>query len=598
MKKILKYSVLCAMAGAISLATSCADFLDTKPTGQLTEEEVYAQLETSAMAVAGLYDRNIQAMQGDNFTRQLVGTDEAMVVYARLLAQDGEGSFDTYSDRLNGNSAYLLKPWEAFWRIIAEANKVVDALNSNESDEAKQLVAEARFMRALAMFRVSVLWGEIPITDKAHVTEFGYKRQPLNVVWEFIINDFKLASDVLPLDQSDEQRPTRYAALAMLGKSLMYVPESTGLRDFAEADLCFLEIIGSGKFDLVPNYKDLWNNQAFEYPDIPASGTFPDRPDLIKTPDFKVNGKSESVFTIQFRRPPGNDSYINVWQWCAGTWESTEWFDGEAAWIAGYNFIRPTMFAYEDKNDVAGNHDYEFPDPVEGPQLKDKGEGVWEDGDLRKDASIRYEWYYYTNQYTDQPPLSFGVNNIADYRKGTNPFRWIHINERKSQLSGNMRDALNPAVKKWEDFRCDRFTNPDISMFRTHKPFAMIRYADILLLHAECLSETGQLGEAINIVQNQIRKRAWGDATPPVWNPGSPDEFRRMVMDERMRELAFEGWRRCDLIRTGLFVDLVKTRNDWTKAEPGHIDENNAHWPLPISEIVELGWTQNPGYTE
>ena len=84
----------------------------------------------------------------------------------------------------------------------------------------------------------------------------------------------------------------------------------------------------------------------------------------------------------------------------------------------------------------------------------------------------------------------------------------------------------------------------------------------------------------------------------PVWNPGSPDEFRRMVMDERMRELAFEGWRRCDLIRTGLFVDLVKTRNDWTKAEPGHIDENNAHWPLPISEIVELGWTQNPGYTE
>ncbi len=71
-----------------------------------------------------------------------------------------------------------------------------------------------------------------------------------------------------------------------------------------------------------------------------------------------------------------------------------------------------------------------------------------------------------------------------------------------------------------------------------------------------------------------------------------------MIMDERMRELAFEGWRRADLIRTGKFVELVKSRNDWTIEQPGYINENKIHWPVPLTEITEFGWTQNPGYIQ
>lgn len=64
----------------------------------------------------------------------------------------------------------------------------------------------------------------------------------------------------------------------------------------------------------------------------------------------------------------------------------------------------------------------------------------------------------------------------------------------------------------------------------------------------------------------------------------SQDEFRANIMDERMRELCFEGWRRIDLIRTDKFVDLVKARNQWAH-ESGTIQDFHERYPIPDTEI-------------
>lgn len=80
----------------------------------------------------------------------------------------------------------------------------------------------------------------------------------------------------------------------------------------------------------------------------------------------------------------------------------------------------------------------------------------------------------------------------------------------------------------------------------------------------------------------------------------SQDEFRDKIMDERMRELCFEGWRRIDLIRTDKFVELVKERNQWAK-ESGTIQEFHKRYPIPDTEIETNDdyepEDQNPGYT-
>ena len=86
------------------------------------------------------------------------------------------------------------------------------------------------------------------------------------------------------------------------------------------------------------------------------------------------------------------------------------------------------------------------------------------------------------------------------------------------------------------------------------------------------------------------------------WNSGmSKDEFRDKVMDERLRELCFEGWRRIDLLRTNKFVELIKERNRWAK-ESGTIQDFHKRYPIPDTEIKTNDAfgpeDQNPGYSK
>ncbi|MCA1920307.1 MAG: RagB/SusD family nutrient uptake outer membrane protein, partial [Flavobacterium piscis] len=83
------------------------------------------------------------------------------------------------------------------------------------------------------------------------------------------------------------------------------------------------------------------------------------------------------------------------------------------------------------------------------------------------------------------------------------------------------------------------------------------------------------------------------------WSGLSQSQFRVQILDERMRELAFEGWRRMDLLRTGKLVELVGARNKWAK-QNGTIAAFHNLYPIPIGEIKlndEIGpENQNPGY--
>ena len=127
----------------------------------------------------------------------------------------------------------------------------------------------------------------------------------------------------------------------------------------------------------------------------------------------------------------------------------------------------------------------------------------------------------------------------------------------------------------------------------------VLRYADGLLCYAECLNELGGTGQA-NTIVNQVRARAWGGTLPNemAWNYGQ-DEFRTQIMNERIRELCFEGWRRMDLIRTGKFVELIKERNSWAK-KSGTIKDFHMRYPIPDTEIKNNDdiseEDQNPGY--
>jgi starch-binding outer membrane protein, SusD/RagB family len=265
--------------------------------------------------------------------------------------------------------------------------------------------------------------------------------------------------------------------------------------------------------------------------------------------DYTKPNTAEAILEFQFNPVSPNNNKL---QFQIGS-RAVQAFFGDGCYYSGYDKVVPTQYAYS---------------------AVDSG-GIWEAGDLRRQESIRYDFTY----YGETPTLD--------------PIRWEDL--------GNDFDELLPHIKKYEDFRTDKHAENKINnMWNSGKNIPVLRLADIKLCYAECLNELNRTGEATDVV-NEVRKRAWGGTLPEdkKWKTLSQDAFRTAIMDERMRELFAEDWRRIDLIRTGKFVEYVKARNKWTKLA-GAIKDFNTVFPIPDTEIkLNEDITpadQNPGY--
>ena len=144
----------------------------------------------------------------------------------------------------------------------------------------------------------------------------------------------------------------------------------------------------------------------------------------------------------------------------------------------------------------------------------------------------------------------------------------------------------------------------------------ILRYADVLLMFAEADNEAGT-GPSLAAYQalNQVRRRGYGKPIavpdPTVDAPAgmSKDQFRTYIQNERLRELSFEGIRKHDLIRWGIYVQAMQElanvyQTDMPTAlraaalvQVRNVTERSVLFPIPTSEInVNPKVTQNPGW--
>lgn len=126
--------------------------------------------------------------------------------------------------------------------------------------------------------------------------------------------------------------------------------------------------------------------------------------------------------------------------------------------------------------------------------------------------------------------------------------------------------------------------------------FPMFRLADAYLMYAEAVLRGGggSSAQALTYV-NQIRQRAYGDPSGDI-TAGQLD--LPFVLAERARELIWEGHRRNDLIRYGLFTGgtYLWSWKGNTQTGTSTADTRNLY-PIPASELLaNPNLTQNPGY--
>jgi hypothetical protein len=171
--------------------------------------------------------------------------------------------------------------------------------------------------------------------------------------------------------------------------------------------------------------------------------------------------------------------------------------------------------------------------------------------------------------YTDGQKLD-GINNPTVFTEG-------YLSTKFRNLTSNGAKGQN-----------ETFVDTDFPMFRL---------ADVYLMYAEAVlrgGSGGDAGTALNYV-NAIRERAYGDASG---NISAAELDLPFILDERARELYWEGHRRTDLIRFGAF-----TGDSYLWDWKGNVKDGSATqshfvlFPLPSSDrAVNTNLKQNPGY--
>lgn len=113
----------------------------------------------------------------------------------------------------------------------------------------------------------------------------------------------------------------------------------------------------------------------------------------------------------------------------------------------------------------------------------------------------------------------------------------------------------------------------------------IIRYADVLLMHAEALNRKSSADDATALKEiNQVRERA----KLPALSGLSGNALFERIKKERRMELAMEGQRYWDLIRWGDAPSVLGSK--------GFVANKNEIWPIPQAEIGKTTLVQNQGY--
>jgi hypothetical protein len=196
----------------------------------------------------------------------------------------------------------------------------------------------------------------------------------------------------------------------------------------------------------------------------------------------------------------------------------------------------------------------------------------------------------------------FGVD-IADANSTYNWAKWLTPSrdliaafEKAGDTERKKQTIINADVTWSNHYPSKGY--PFMYKYRTrYQSVIKLRLADILLLKAEAYVEQGNLTEAASIV-NQIRTRA---KLPNLATAitSSKDLMAEAVLNERRLELAFEGQRWFDLVRTGKLFEVMNTLNS---RDPGRlpqdlVTEETSILPIPQAQIDNNpSMNQNPGY--
>lgn len=457
------------------------------------------------------------------------------------------------------------------WKDCYQELRTIHTALDNEdrmniaSNVKSRLIAELRLLRAFTYMRLTAWFGDVPfLTSNPTLPESKtIKRTSADYIKQFIHSELEEVSHILPkntaLSAKENGRVTCGTAVALNARA--YLLDN----DFENCARECAKLINSdeyGTYSLAKSYADLFVDGHYSH---------------------------ESIMTIEFAYEGGVENIKRSW----ATGPRIPQSIGAGAEVA----FSPTQELVDcfRKTDgtVADDTDYE-------------------ERDLRFYATIAY------NGCTLQIPEAKSCKIIGSegvgkgtYTCWTNPTDEAAAQKKDPALSDSYNGTNDRTLTGYYNIK-NYVANTVGSGGGSYKPLMEIRYADVLLMYAESMFETGNMtADVWNATILPLRKRA-GFSNDYCAYPASSD-LRQVIRDERRVELALEG-RRCFDLRRWAVLDNPSIKSTGASVltsratgAPFLDDGNNIqcpaaynlkYWfPIPQSERdINHNLTQNPGW--
>jgi hypothetical protein len=320
---------------------------------------------------------------------------------------------------------------------------------------------------------------------------------------------------------------------------------------------------------------------------------------LLYEASCKQNNVGQSLnFTLNsFDWVNVNDAYAQALTYTKDIYENS-----------GYKMIRPyanlflsaTENVSRDENmmivqaGAGGNQEYILFSQLSGPR-----------GNYRTNAGTNGFLRPVRESYTKLNSNDGRVSTFSGYLTTTTAFTTIN-NYIYYNVDPVLANLSNLCTNKWREDDPNARAARGVVVWGGETDFAILRFADVVLMYAEARFQTGDEAGARALLR-EVRLRACNDdvakvntLTTAYLKPNFMDE----LMDERGRELAAEGWRRIDLIRTGRIASVVaglSTSIMFTGQDPVSIKQNfrpyKIWYPIPSRDLsTNKNLIQNPGY--
>ncbi|WP_446715753.1 RagB/SusD family nutrient uptake outer membrane protein [Bacteroides sp. GD17] len=527
------------------LLVACNGFLKEDPRDGIDENDAYRTLSDLYLnAVASLYNyvggyADSQGLQGTGrgvYDLNTFTTDEAIMPTRGGDWYDGGFWQGLYLHEWGVNNDAIQATWEYLYKVVMLSNKSVEQIQkfqaTHDSPELPGYLAEVRAVRAMYYYYLMDLFGRVPLVLSSSVSMDEVVQKERKEIFDFVVKELQEAAPLLAENHSN-QSGDYYGRLTRPVVYFLLAKLALNAEVYTDNDWTD-GVRPDGKsiyFTVDGQQLNAWQTVIAYCDRIAAMGY---RLEPQYEANFAVYNESsaENIFTI----PMNKTLYTNQMQYL---FRSRHYNHAKAYGLSGENGSSATIDALRVFGYDTAEVDPRFDKCYFAGVVYDlKGNAIkLDDGTV-----LEYHPWEVAVDISDTPYEKTAGARMKKYA--------IDVNATKD----------------------GKLMENDIVLFR---------YADVLLMKSEAKVRNGEDGDG---ELAQVCSRVGAAARPATLEN---------LLDERLMEFAWEGWRRQDLVRFGMFTREYSNRQQLPGEENGY----TTVFPIPGNVLrMNKRLEQNKGY--